>query len=199
MTAVVNLGETTEEANTAQDQAFTLVNRSGEDGEEKAKETDMKTSKDLIANAASVILHEEAKLLKFEKVRQKTEAKDQAVAKEDYTEAQRLKLEIEDMKNQMTAEEKAWSEHKTKEAEKKHQKDTEYKMWKDSKKMQQETLLPITVEPHQRLHNILLKFKHNGQIQWEVFSRSGAGWSDGVKRSDDEVNEYPSAKSSTEF
>ena len=42
--------------------------------------------------------------------------------------------------------------------------------------------------------------KHNGQIQWEVFSRSGAGWSNGVKRSDDEVNEFnPSAKSSMEI
>ena len=196
MAAVVNLVETTEEANTAQDQAFTLVDRSGEVGEEEAKETDMKTSKDLIATAAEVIQHEEAKLLKFEKILLKCAAKDEAAAKEDYAEAQRLKLEIQEMKIQMTAEETAYGEQKAKEAEAKHQKAIEFKLWKDSKKMLQETLLPITVEMHHG-HNILLKIKHNGQIQYEVFSRSSAGWSDGTKRSDSEVNEFETSATSS--
>ena len=47
-----------------------------------------------------------------------TEAKRQAVMKEEFTEAQRLKEEIEDMKNKMTSEEAAWSEQNAKEAAK---------------------------------------------------------------------------------
>ena len=55
--------------------------------------------------------------------------------------------------------------------------------------MKKETLLPITVDQHHG-HDVMLRIKHNGQTKYEIFSRKGAGWSNGVTRSKEEIEEF---------
>ena len=55
--------------------------------------------------------------------------------------------------------------------------------------MKQETMLKIKKDEHGGADFYIL-IKHNMQIQWETFSRRSAGWSNGEKRSQRDIDEF---------
>ena len=172
---------------------FTVISV-GEDGTELLDENEAneKLAKGMLQQSEELMQHERGKTIVWEQMLIKIEAKKLAALGEDFIGAQRLKEEIEDMKNELNEKDKEWTQKKLKEKEYKE----EVEAYAMSKLMHREELLKITAAMHKG-HDFWILVKFNNQIQFEFMSRCGAGWSNGKERTKEEVEEFAKFRSSS--
>ena len=160
---------------------------SGEDATEHLDDTEKteKLAQDSIQESQELMQHEHSKTMAWNQMLLKIEAKKLAALAEDFLSAHRLKEEIDELKNQLNAMDKEWTEKKTKEKEWKE----ECEAYEMGKLMRRETLIKISAAKHEG-HDFWILVKHNQQIQFEFMSRKGAGWSNGTERTQEEIEEF---------
>ena len=156
-----------------------------------------KTPEDLIAEAEAVIVKQKAiqasstLLTKHEAIKAKISEKEVAVNEENYAEAERLKNEILNLRNEMTEAEKNCAAAHELEEDLKIRKAKDVKQWLLHRRMERETAIevPLPREGYEHVP-LTISVKHNGQIQWEVWSRKSAGYNEGEERTQAQIMEH---------
>ena len=154
-----------------------------------AQKENMAEKRERINEAEKVIKYEEDKIRKWEAILQKTADMKKAAQEEDNQQANLLKEEIMKLNDEMTAEEKEFGENLLKEKAEKEKLAKDIQIFRERKRMTQETFLTITPEMLDG-QELMIHVKHKSQMQYVFWRKSWAGWSDGKNRSEGSVKEY---------
>ena len=179
---VIDLNEPKDEANAARNE-FYFVNKDGEEIERDVRDDSLADAR--ICESLARINNEQAKIERWGAMQAKINAQKAAVKAEHFEVALSLKNEIKELKEKLHQEDLEWVMKKQMEKEELEA----HKAYQLGKKMARQTMLKFTKEEHGG-NDFFVLVKHNGQVQWEVFSRRNASWSNGDLRSQKDIDEF---------
>ena len=175
------------EANAAKTDAakneFLIVNANGAESELDGFDGSLADAK--ISEANARINSERSKIEMWEAMQKKIAAKQKAVERENYAEALALKNEITALKETLKKDDLKWVNEKQKEKDE----NEAIKAYQLGKKMTMQTMLKVSAKEHGG-NDVHLLVKHNKQIQFELYTRKNAGWSNGEPRSQQDIDEF---------